>query len=93
MDRQPVRQGALAEIVLKQEGLAGVEFPERVNDLVQLGLHLASDNTSAPSLQEANGSRECAPDDRLRDEAIQNHGMHSMDCFAAFAMTVSPLAP
>jgi len=28
--------------------------------------------TPFPSLRGANGSRECAPDDRLRDEAIQN---------------------
>jgi hypothetical protein len=37
------------------------------------------------SLRGANGSRECAPDDRLRDEAI--HSCCSMDCFASLAMT------
>jgi hypothetical protein len=34
-----------------------------------------------PSLREANGSRECAPDDRLRDEAIQFFGA-ALDCVA-----------
>jgi hypothetical protein len=39
-----------------------------------------------PSLR-ANGSRERAPDDRLR-EAIHCHLTHGkMDCFAALAMT------
>jgi hypothetical protein len=39
---------------------------------------------SPPSLRGANGSRECAPDDRLRDEAI--HGRkESVDCFVASA--------
>ena len=33
----------------------------------------------------ANGSRECAPDDRLR-EAIQTSARGQMDCFAALAM-------
>src|SRR5580704_10423647 len=41
------------------------------------------------SLRGANGSRECAPDDKLRDEAI--HSCWTMDCFAALAMTVSNL--
>src|SRR5436190_15118327 len=35
----------------------------------------------------ANGSRECAPDDRLRDEAIHPSACGAMDCFAALAMT------
>jgi hypothetical protein len=34
----------------------------------------------------ANGSRECAPDDRLR-EAI-HPSVAAMDCFASLAMTV-----
>jgi hypothetical protein len=38
------------------------------------------------SLREANGSRECAPDDRLRDKAIDISAHGGMDCFAsAFA--------
>src|SRR5258708_9555963 len=86
MHRQPVRQRALAEIFLEQEGLARVEFAERSYNLVQLGLHPASDNI--PSLRGANGSRECAPDDRLRDEAIQNRCIHPMHCFATLAMTI-----
>src|SRR6266702_3651446 len=40
-----------------------------------------------PSLRGANGSRECAPDDRLRDEAIHNLSYPSLDCFATLAMT------
>jgi hypothetical protein len=39
-----------------------------------------------PSLR-ASGSRECAPDDRLR-EAIHSAAERKMDCFAALAMTV-----
>jgi len=35
----------------------------------------------------ANGSRECAPDDRLRDEAIHLSVCRDMDCFASLAMT------
>ena len=35
-----------------------------------------------------NGSRECAPDDRLGDEAIQIC-LVALDCFAALAMTAS----
>src|SRR5579859_1015187 len=38
---------------------------------------------SSPSLR-ANGSRECAPDDRLR-EAIQNAMKKDLDCFVALA--------
>jgi len=37
-------------------------------------------------LRGANGSRECAPDDRLRDEAIQTFFV-ALDCFASLAMT------
>jgi hypothetical protein len=37
------------------------------------------------SLRGANGSRECAPDDRLRGEAI--HSCCPVDCFASLAMT------
>jgi hypothetical protein len=41
---------------------------------------------SLMSLRGANGSRECAPDDKLRDEAI--HSFRAvMDCFASLAMT------
>jgi len=41
------------------------------------------------SLQQrgANGSRECAPDDRLRDEAIHLPLRGEMDCFASLAKT------
>src|SRR5674476_94800 len=42
-----------------------------------------------PSLRGANGSRERAPDDRLRDEAIQLFCLSGMDCFASLAMTGS----
>jgi hypothetical protein len=37
----------------------------------------------------ANGSRERAPDDRLRDEAIQFLRRRDMDCFASLAMTAA----
>jgi len=33
------------------------------------------------------GSRKCAPDDRLRDEAIQTL-LVVVDCFASLAMTI-----
>jgi len=50
---------------------AGVDFSGRHVELPYV--------PSAPSLRGANGSRECAPDDRLRDEAIQlffvQHGL------------------
>src|SRR5229473_3607621 len=39
----------------------------------------------------ANGSRECAPDDRLRD-AIHLAPKESMDCFASLAMTALPIS-
>jgi hypothetical protein len=39
-----------------------------------------------PSFRGADGSRECAPDDRLRDEAIHPRFV-AVDCFAALAMT------
>ena len=39
---QPVRQRALSEVLLKQVGLACVEFLQRIHNLVQLGLHAAS---------------------------------------------------
>jgi hypothetical protein len=48
---------------------------------------------SFPSLRGANGSRECAPDDRLRDEAIHLSACGAMDCFASLAMTVSGQCP
>ncbi|HMH96651.1 MAG TPA: hypothetical protein VK577_08750, partial [Bradyrhizobium sp.] len=41
----------------------------------------------------ANGSRECAPDDRLRDEAIQHLLFLSVDCFASLAMTTQMIPP
>ena len=44
-----------------------------------------------PSLR-ANGSRECAPDDRLR-EAIHSSLRGAMDCFAALAMTADTVSP
>ena len=40
-----------------------------------------------PSLR-ANGSRECAPDDRLR-EAIQSHACGPMDCFVALLLAMT----
>jgi hypothetical protein len=45
---------------------------------------------SVPSLRGANGSRERAPDDRLRDEAIQGAVHVVLDCFATLAMTIPP---
>jgi hypothetical protein len=45
-----------------------------------------------PSLRGANGSRECAPDDRLRDEAIQSFFV-ALDCFASLAMTLGVRSP
>src|SRR5207244_5243394 len=41
-----------------------------------------ADVGARPSLRGANGSRECAPDDRLRDEAIQLFLRGTLDCFA-----------
>ena len=46
-----------------------------------------SRNCIYTSLRGANGSRECAPDDRLRDEAIHPSACGPMDCFASLAMT------
>ena len=43
-------------------------------------------NSLTTSLR-ANGSRECAPDDRLR-EAIHSTASGKLDCFAALAMTL-----
>ena len=40
---QPVRQRTLAEILLEQEGLAGIKFLQRRYNLVELGLHVASE--------------------------------------------------
>ena len=42
MHRQPMRQGALAEIPFEQESFARVEFMKPGNHSVQLGLHVAS---------------------------------------------------
>ena len=39
MHREPVRQRALAEILFEQKGLVRVKFPDRVDDLLELGLH------------------------------------------------------
>ena len=43
MHRQAVGERALAEILFQQMGLARVEFVKRAHNLVQLGLHVASD--------------------------------------------------
>ena len=45
MHRQPMRQRALAEIVLEQESFARVEFGKRGDDFVELGSHVASEKT------------------------------------------------
>jgi hypothetical protein len=42
-----------------------------------------------PSLR-ANGSRVCAPDDRLREAIHSFFARLEMDCFAALAMTADP---
>jgi hypothetical protein len=39
-------------------------------------------------LRGAREPRECAPDDRLRDEAIHDHDMHPTDCVPSLAMTI-----
>src|SRR5216683_1952590 len=49
--RQAVGERALAEILFQQMGLARVEFMKGAYNLVQLGLHVASDNI--PSLRGA----------------------------------------
>jgi len=47
-----------------------------------------------PSLRGANGSCERAPDDRLRDEAIQSVSADTyLDCFASLAMTSIATVP
>jgi hypothetical protein len=46
--------------------------------------HAARTGTYVPSSLRANGSRECAPDDRLR-EAIHLSACRAMDCFVARA--------
>ena len=43
MHRQPVRDRALAKILFEQQRFVRIEFPKRGYDLVELGLHLASD--------------------------------------------------
>jgi hypothetical protein len=48
---------------------------------------LASWGRFLSSSLRANGSRECAPDDRL-SEAIHSSACRAMDCFAPLAMTV-----
>ncbi len=48
MHRQPVGQRALSKILLKQVGLVRIKLAKRTYNLVQLGLHLSSDNI--PSL-------------------------------------------
>jgi hypothetical protein len=49
---------------------------------------LSSGLEDFPVLRGANGSRECAPDDRLCDEAIHSSYV-TMDCFASLAMTAA----
>ena len=44
--------------------------------------HGALSSRHFSSSRGANGSRECAPDERLRDEAIHSHGAWLLDCFA-----------
>src|SRR4029077_6932540 len=61
------------EVVLEQECLARIKLSQCGDDLVQLGLHLASGSIS--SLRRAKR--------RSNPERI-----HSMDCFAALAMTI-----
>jgi hypothetical protein len=49
-----------------------------------MGIAALNPSTSSPStssLRGANGARECAPEDRLRDEAIQASFL-TLDCFA-----------
>ena len=46
---------------------------------MQAAKYKAGDISS--SLREANGSRQCAPDDRLRDQAIQTSFI-AVECFA-----------
>jgi hypothetical protein len=56
---------------------------------------LAFGYNEGPSLRGANGSRERAPDDRLRDEAIQSHfAAHRLipGCASLHPATVSYLA-
>jgi hypothetical protein len=48
------------------------------------GNHVARTGTHVSSSLRANGSRECAPDDRLR-EAIHLSACRAMDCFVASA--------
>jgi hypothetical protein len=48
---EPVRQRALAEILLQQEGLMGIKLPKRGHEFVQLRLNRASDMN--PSLRGA----------------------------------------
>src|SRR5260221_30206 len=55
LHRQPVRQRALSEILLKQEGLARIKLGERSYNLVQLGLHVVSDK-SISALRARGGS-------------------------------------
>src|SRR5882724_870217 len=47
MHRQPVRQRPLTEVLVEQEGFARIKFLQGRDDLVQFGLHLASDPTRA----------------------------------------------
>ncbi len=48
---------------------------------------LGADNAATSSLR-ANGSRECAPDDRLR-EAIHATTREAMDCFVALFLAMT----
>jgi hypothetical protein len=42
-----------------------------------------------PSLRGASGSRECAPDDRLRDEAIQLSSLRYQAWIASLALAMT----
>src|SRR5258708_6191374 len=48
-----------------------------------------ADNAVTPSLR-ANGSRECAPDDRLR-EAIHSAASGKLDCFVASLLAMTAI--
>ena len=65
LHRKPMRQGDLAEILFENIALAGVEFLQGGHDLVQLGLHLASDQT----VGRRRARRRCALTSALRSGA------------------------
>jgi hypothetical protein len=71
------------------DGHAG-ERLQRLAERIGLLIERAARGAAAPtSLRGANGSRERAPDDRLRDEAIHASASGEMDGFSALAMTRS----